>query len=154
MTKINVPEAVHKLAVPITDRLGYELVEVEFVKEGTGWYLRIFIDKPGGVSIDDCQTVSEELSALLDESAPIERAYFLEVSSPGIDRPLKTERDFEKYKGGDVELKLFTPINGSKEFEGKLEGLDNGMILISDGKNSVMKFEKSNVAIIRRAIKF
>lgn len=156
MSRKNVREEAHKLVLPITDRLGYELVEVEYVKEGTGWYLRIFIDKdePGGVSIDDCQAVSEELGDLLDKSDLIENAYFLEISSPGIDRPLKTERDFAKSAGKEVELKLFAPINGSREFKGTLQGLENGDILILDEKNKLMKFEKNNVAVIRRTIKF
>lgn len=156
MAKISVQETVQKIALPITEKLGFELVEVEYVKEGSGWYLRIFIDKdsPGGVSIDDCQAVSEEISTILDKKDIIESAYYLEVSSPGIDRPLKTERDFEKNIGREVELKLFAPINEIKEFTGILKGFENGVISIADEKNNVSEFEKSSVAIIRRTIKF
>lgn len=142
------------LAAPITERLGYELVDVEFVKEGAGWYLRIYIDKPEGVTLDDCQAVSEELGVLLDKADPIDRAYYLEVSSPGLDRPLKRDRDFEKYKGQDVDIKLYEPLNGVKDYTGRLEGLIDGKIVITDAKNKTMEFEKNIVAIVRRTIKF
>ncbi len=154
MAKKDVKEIAFELAIPIIDRLGYEPVDVEFVKEGSGWYLRVFIDKPGGVTLDDCQAVSEELSAMLDKADPIDRAYYLEVSSPGLDRPLKKDSDFVKYKGEDVELKLYEPLDGMKEFSGKLEGLIDGKIVISDEKNKTMEFDKSIVAVVRRTIKF
>lgn len=151
--KKNIQQAISDLVVPITDELKYELVDVEFVKEGANWYLRVYIDKPGGITIDDCQAVSERLSDLLDKKDPIEQSYFLEVSSPGLDRPLKTERDFVKYKGEEVEVKLFQPVDGNKIFEGELVGLrDGSVVILQDGKE--LSFEREKTAIIRRVIKF
>ncbi|MHB8065446.1 MAG: ribosome maturation factor RimP, partial [Ruminiclostridium sp.] len=108
---------------------------------------------PGGISIDDCQAVSEKISEILDEKDPIEQFYYLEVSSPGLERPLKTERDFIKYKGELVEVKVFQPINGKKIFEGELIGLIEDMIVINQGGNNI-EFEKDKVTRVKRAIKF
>jgi ribosome maturation factor RimP len=153
IVKKNIQQAISDLVAPIADELSYELVDVEFVKEGANWYLRVYIDKPGGITIDDCQAVSERLSDLLDKEDPIEQSYFLEVSSPGLDRPLKTERDFVKYKGEEVEVKLFQPIDGNKIFEGELIGLVDGrVVILQDGKE--LSFEKEKTAIVRRVIKF
>jgi ribosome maturation factor RimP len=151
--KINIQQVITELAAPIVEGLNYELVDVEFVKEGANWYLRIYIDKPGGISIDDCQAVSEKMSEILDKRDPIEQGYYLEVSSPGLERPLKTERDFIKYKGELVEVKVFQPIDGKKVFEGELVGLIEDMIVISQDGNNI-GFEKDKVAIVKRAFKF
>ena len=153
MAKKRIEEQVEEMLLPVTEGFGYELVDVEFVKEGKNWYLRAYIDKPGGVNIDDCQKVSQVLSDFLDESDPIKQSYFLEVSSPGLERPLKKERDFEKCEGCEVEVRLFNPLNGSKSFEGELIGLSDGIIGIktSDG---IMNFEKNKVALVKRIIKF
>lgn len=151
--KINIAQVIAELAKPIVEDLNYELVDVEFVKEGANWYLRIYIDKSGGIGIDDCQTVSERISNILDEKDPIEQSYYLEVSSPGLERPLKTERDFIKYKGELVEIKVFQPIDGKKLFEGELVGLIDGNIVINQDGNS-LEFEKNKVAIVKRAVKF
>ncbi len=151
--KINIQQVITELATPIVEGLNYELVDVEFIKEGASWYLRIYIDKPGGINIDDCQAVSEKISEILDEKDPIEQSYYLEVSSPGLERPLKTERDFIKYKGELVEVKVFQPINGKKIFEGELIGLIEGKIVISQDGNNIV-FERDKVAIVKRAIKF
>ena len=151
--KINIQQVITELAKPIVEGLNYELVDVEFIKEGANWYLRIYIDKPGGINIDDCQTVSEKISDILDKEDPIEQSYYLEVSSPGLERPLKTERDFIKYKGELVEVKVFQPIDGKKIFEGELIGLIEGKIVISQNGNNI-EFEKDKVAIVKRAIKF
>ena len=151
--KINIQQAITELAKPIVEDLNYELVDVEFVKEGANWYLRIFIDKSGGIGIDDCQAVSERISDILDEKDPIEQSYYLEVSSPGLERPLKTERDFIKYKGELVEIKVFQPIDGKKIFEGELVGLIDGKIVINQ-EGKTLEFEKNKVAIVKRAVKF
>ena len=151
--KKNVQQEIMELAAPVVEALNFELVDVEFVKEGANWYLRIYIDKPGGISIDDCQAVSEQISDILDKKDPIEQSYYLEVSSPGLERPLKTERDFIKYKGELVEVKVYQPIDGKKIFEGELVGLIDNKIIISDAGNNI-EFEKDKVAIIKRAIKF
>ena len=110
MAKRKVEDLVTELVLPIVEKNSFELVDVEFVKEGANWFLRVYIDKEGGITLDDCQIVSEELSVLLDEKDPINRRYFLEVSSPGIERPLKKDRDFERFKGSLVKVKTFNAI--------------------------------------------
>lgn len=153
MSRKKVEELVTDMATKVVDEYGFELVDVEFVKEGNNWYLRIYIDKPGGIMIDDCQVVSERISDMLDEADPIKQSYFLEVSSPGLDRPLKKESDFKRYKGQDVEVKLYEPYNGEKFFEGELVGLIDGNIVINTQQGE-LAFEKDKVAIVKRAIKF
>lgn len=151
--KKNIQQTVTELVSPVVENLNYELVDVEYVKEGANWYLRVYIDKPGGISIDDCQAVSEQVSELLDKNDPIDQSYYLEVSSPGLDRPLKTEKDFTKYKGELVEVKVFQPIDGKKIFEGELVGLmDNFIVINQDGHD--VQFERDKVAVVKRVIKF
>jgi ribosome maturation factor RimP len=153
MAKRKVEDVVLELAKPIIDRNNFELVEIEFKKEGADWYLRLYIDKEGGITIDDCESVSRELSDLLDEADPIEQSYIFEVSSPGIDRPLKTDRDYEKNNGKPVEVKLFSPLEGKKAIEGILKGHNKEIVEIeADGKE--MQIEKSSIALIRPVIKF
>lgn len=151
--KKNIQQTVTELVSPIVEELNYELVDVEYLKEGANWYLRVYIDKPGGISIDDCQAVSEQVSDLLDKNDPIDQSYYLEVSSPGLDRPLKTERDFIKYNGELVEVKVFQPIDGKKIFEGELVGLKDNFIIINQDGHDV-QFERDKVAIVKRVIKF
>jgi len=153
MAKRKVEDIVYDLAKPITDRNSFELVEVEYKKEGADWYLRVYIDKEGGITIDDCQSVSEELSDLLDEADPIDQSYIFEVSSPGIDRPLRTDRDYDKNNGKEVEVKLFSPLDGKKAFEGILKGHTPEKVEIEvDGKG--IQLDKSTIALIRPVIKF
>lgn len=153
MAKRKVEDIVFDLAKPITDRNNFELVEIEYKKEGADWYLRVYIDKEGGITIDDCESVSRELSDLLDEADPIEQSYIFEVSSPGVDRPLKTDRDYEKNNGKPVEVKLFSPLEGKKALEGILKGHSKDTVEIeADGKE--MQIEKSSIALIRPLIKF
>ena len=115
MAKPNNTEAkVLPILEPIIAEKGLELVDLEFVKEGVNWYLRVYIDKDGGVNIDDCEAVSRALEVKLDEKDPIEQAYILEVSSPGIDRPLKKDADFVKYQGEIIDVKLYKAQDGSK----------------------------------------
>ena len=154
MAQKKIEETVAGLALPIVERLKFELVDVEFIKEGTNWYLRAYIDKPGGVTIDDCQSVSEELSKKLDDADPIKQGYFLEVSSPGLERPLKKDRDFEKFKGEQVEVKLFQPLNGKKVFEGQLAGLIDNKVVIKPNDKETLEFERDKVSLVRRVIKF
>jgi ribosome maturation factor RimP len=152
--KKRIEDIAAELAAPIVERLGFELVDVEFLKEGANWYLRVFIDKQGGIAIDDCQAVSEELSDKLDETDPIKQSYILEVSSPGLERPLKKDSDFEKYKGEEVEVKLFQPFEGKKSYIGELLGLNGTKIGIRQGKGAEIEFERSDVASVKRVIKF
>lgn len=120
---MKIADTVRSLAEPVIERLnaGIELLEAEYVKEGSDWYLRLYIDKQGGITLDDCQLVSEALNDLLDEADVIKGKYLFEVSSPGLDRPLKTDRDFERYQGEDVEVHLMrgpTAANFYREIKG------------------------------------
>lgn len=154
MAKKKVENIVTDIAQPIVQAYSFELVDVEFLKEGANWYLRVYIDKPGGITIDDCQAVSERLSDELDRVDPIKQSYFLEVSSPGLDRPLKKERDFEKYRGELVEVKLFEAVDGKKLYEGELVGLIDNRVVISLGQDRTVGFDKDKVASVKRTVKF
>lgn len=129
-----------------------ELVDVDYVRE-RDWYLRVYLDKPGGVDLDDCQMVSEKLSAVLDEKDPITENYLLEVSSPGLDRVLKKDKDLIRYNGRDVDIQLFKPVNGSKQFTGALEGFTDTTIDFTINGES-MTFERSAIAQIRLHLDF
>jgi len=143
---------VGNLILPVLDGLGYELVDIEFKKEGSQWHLRIYIDKPEGINLEDCEKVSYEISDLLDEADPIEQSYILEVSSPGLDRPLKKPRDYERAKGTLVEVKLYKAIDGKKNFEGILEGLvGDELHLIADNQEHVFKIDE--IALVKPVIK-
>jgi ribosome maturation factor RimP len=130
---------VRQLVEPLVTGLGLELVDVEYVKEGPHWYLRIYIDKDGGVDIDDCATASHKISEILDRENPIPQAYMLEVSSPGIERPLRKREDYEKFKGELVSVYVSEPYQGFSCFTGNLIGL------IED--NVVLEYEGQKIAI-------
>ncbi|PLS06552.1 ribosome maturation factor RimP [Neobacillus cucumis] len=152
-----VTEVVEELAAPIFQELGLELVEIEYVKEGKSWFLRVYIDKETGVDIEDCGIVSERLSEKLDEVDPIPHNYFLEVSSPGAERPLKKAKDFEKAIGKNVFIKTYEPIDGENKFEGMLVGFDGQQVVveikIKTRKKSIeIPYEK--VASARLAVTF
>ncbi|HBG0491973.1 ribosome maturation factor RimP [Clostridioides difficile] len=152
--KKNLEATIEEIVTKITDEHGFEMVDVEYVKEAGEYYLRVYIDKEEGISLNECELVSRELSPILDEKDPIKENYFLEVSSPGLDRALKKDRDFVRYQGRDVDLKLYKPLNGCKQFEGELVGLteDNNIKIIANGKE--IEFNRKDVAIVRLAIKF
>jgi len=120
LPKVNISNLFTKLTEPVIVENGMELVDVEFVKEGTNHYLRLFIDKEGGINLDDCEKISHIVSDLLDKEDPIEQAYFLEVSSPGVERPLKKAKDFLKYEGHRVIVKTFSAFEEKKKHQGKL----------------------------------
>lgn len=145
---------VEEMAMPVIKSEDYELVDVEYVKEGKDWFLRIYIDKPGGVNIDDCQKVSVYVGEKLDEADIIKDNYYLEVSSPGLDRKLKKEKDFETFEGRDVELSLYKPIDGEKHFEGELVGLFEGDLIKINSNGNILEFNRKDVAVIRLAVKF
>ncbi|WP_337937382.1 ribosome maturation factor RimP [Anaerotignum faecicola] len=129
-------------------------IDKEVVKEGVNWYLRVYIDKDGGVNIDDCEAVSRALEVKLDEKDPIEQAYILEVSSPGIDRPLKKDADFVKYQGEIIDVKLYKAQDGSKQYQGRLLGLEDGVLSIEEENGNVVKFEQKDIASVRLAVIF
>jgi len=131
---------VRQLTEPIVTQLGLELVDVEYVKEGAHWYLRIYIDKDGGVEVDDCAEVSHKVSEILDRENPIPQTYMLEVSSPGIERPLRKREDYEKYKGELVSIYTTEQVQGYSRFSGHLLGLDND--------NIVLEYEGQEIIIL------
>ena len=139
---------------PIVEEYGFELVDVEYVKEGSTWYLRAYIDKPGGICIDDCEAVSRRLSDILDEKDYIDDAYILEVSSPGLGRPLRKERDFRRSLGEEVEVRTYRMIEKQKEFTGILKEYDEKTVTIEEDGGNVRIFEKSDIALIRLAFDF
>lgn len=154
MAKSNTETKVLPLLTPIVEELHLELVDLEFVKEGANWYLRVYIDKEGGVNIDDCEAVSRALEKKLDETDPIEQAYVLEVSSPGLDRPLKKDADFEKFVGEIIDIKLYQAKDGKKQYQGKLLGLNDGVISIEEDDKTVREFIKKDTADVRLAVIF
>ena len=143
-----------KLLIPIMEANGFELVDVEYVKEAGNWYLRAYIDKPGGITVDDCEVVNRELGDLLDRDDFIDESYILEVSSPGLGRPLKKERDFIRSKGEEVEIRTYRMVDRQKEFRGVLKAWDKDTVTIEyeDGQEQV--FERDNIALIRLAFDF
>ena len=154
MAKEQVENLVEKLVTDIIQDSVLELVDVEYVKE-RDWYLRVFLDKPGGVEVEDCQGVSEQLEDKLDQLDPIKESYYLEVSSPGLDRPLKKERDFVRHKGDKVEVHTFLPMDGKKMLVGTLLGLsEDGQIQLSiiDGTQVVIPRDKAS--LIRLHLEF
>ena len=143
-----------ELITPIVEANGFELVDVEYVKEGGTWYLRAYIDKPGGIMVDDCEVVSRELSDILDEKDFIDEAYILEVSSPGLGRPLKKEKDFARSLGEEVEVRTYRAIDRQKEFIGILKDYDKDTVTIEYEDGETMTFDKADIALIRLAFDF
>lgn len=143
-----------QLLEPIIQENNFELVDVEYVKEGSNWYLRAFIDKEGGITVDDCEVVSRQLSDLLDEKDFIPDAYILEVSSPGLGRQLKKEKDFARNIDKEVEIKLYKALNKQKEYIGFLVGYDDENFTIELEDESTIDIPRSNVALIRLAFDF
>ncbi|MBP1968067.1 ribosome maturation factor RimP [Virgibacillus natechei] len=146
-----------ELLQPILENKNLDLVDIEYVKEGKNWFLRIYIDKSGGVDITECGDVSEELSEKLDEIDPIQENYFLEVSSPGVERPLKTKEDFEMNIDKNIFVKLYEPIEGEKEYEGILKAFTNDMLTIEykvKTRNKQVEIPYNKVAKARLAVMF
>ncbi|MCX7773101.1 MAG: ribosome maturation factor RimP [Clostridia bacterium] len=154
MAKTSIAEIVASLALPIVEEAGCELVDVEFVKEGGSYFLRVYIDKPGGITLDDCESVSRPLNDLIDEKDPITHAYYLEVSSPGLERPLKKPKDFEKAIGSAVEVKLFKALNNTKTYVGDLVSCDGINLSIKLEKEEILTIPMDQVAKVKRVIKF
>lgn len=155
MSKKEMYEArTEELITPILDRRNFELVDVEYVKEGSTWYLRVYIDKEGGITSDDCADVSREMNEILDREDYVEGSYTFEVSSPGLGRPLKKEKDYIRSMGKELEIRTYRAIDREKEFYGILKAYDADTVTIEqeDGKERV--FEKSNIALIRLAFDF
>lgn len=143
-----------ELLIPILEKYEFELVDVEYVKEAGTWYLRAYIDKPGGIAINDCEVVSRELSDLLDHKDFIDDSYILEVSSPGLGRPLKKERDFARSIGAEVEIRTYRMVEGRKEFTGVLEEYDSESVTVSYEDGTKQNFDRKEIALIRLAFDF
>lgn len=139
---------------PIVDANGFELVDVEYVKEGGSWYLRAYIDKPGGITVDDCELVSRAANDILDEQDFVEESYIFEVSSPGLGRPLKKEKDFVRSIGEEVEIRTFRAIERQKEFYGILKAFDKESVTIVMEDESEMQIARADIALIRLAFDF
>ncbi|CAM3403064.1 ribosome maturation factor RimP [Brevibacillus invocatus] len=132
-----VTDIVTELVTPIVSEMGLELVDIEYKKEGSNWFLRVFIDNEvGNIDIDDCALVSEKLSQKLDETDPIPTAYFLEVSSPGAERPLRNDKDFKKAVGKHVNITTKEPIEGASQFEGELLSFEDGKLTVKEAKKT------------------
>ncbi len=155
-------EQTEKLLQPIIDENNFEIVDVEYVKEGGNWFLRAYIDKEGGITIDDCELVSRALSDLLDKEDFIPDSYILEVSSPGLGRQLKKDKDFKRSIGKEVEIKLYKPVTiiegkkeiSTKELIGVLEEFDGETLTISFDEEETMKLLRTNIAIVKLALDF
>ena len=139
---------------PILERNNFELVDVEYVKEGSAWYLRAYIDKEGGIAVDDCEVISRKLSDWLDKEDFIDDSYILEVSSPGLGRPLKKEKDYVRSMGREVEVRLYKAIDRQKEFTGTLSAYDDKTVTLTMEDGSEAVFEKADIALIRLALDF
>lgn len=150
-----ITELVAELAAPVVESAGCSLWDVEYVREAGAWYLRLYIDKDGGVDILDCEKVSRAVEPLLDEADPIEGSYTFEVSSAGAERPLKRPSDFARFLGSPVAVKLYQNKNGRKEFAGHLKAYDEttGAVTVTIGKEDVV-FAKSEVALVRLRVEF
>lgn len=143
-----------ELLIPIVESHGFELVDVEYVKEGGTWYLRAYIDKPGGIAVDDCELVSRAFSDILDEKDYIEDSYIFEVSSPGLGRPLKKEKDFKRSLGEEVEIRTYRAVEKQKEFIGILTDYDKDTVTIEMEDETKRTFERGEIALIRLAFDF
>ena len=155
MSKASVYEAKKEsIIMPILDRMNFELVDVEYVKEGGTWYLRAYIDKEGGITVNDCEDVAREMNVLLDEEDFIPDAYVFEVSSPGVGRPLKKEKDYIRNMGKELEIRTYKAINRCKEFYGLLRAYDKDTVTIETEDGETIIFNKSEIALIRQAIDF
>ena len=153
MAKSRVVSAVEEMATPVLDEMSIELVDIVYIKEGGGWFLRIFIDKPGGVGLEDCRRVSEQIDPLLDEHNPIPHSYTLEVSSPGLERPLKKPADYGRFTGSKIRLNTFVPVEGRRKFKGVLVASDNHSVTLdTEGNRVVIPMEQ--VASARLAAEF
>jgi ribosome maturation factor RimP len=155
----NVVETVKQVVAPILEKHSFYLFDVEFVKENKSWYLRVYIDKKGGITIDDCVLVSDELSEKLDamEPDPIPQAYFLEVSSPGAERPLRNDEELKQAVGEYIHVSLYKNLNGNKTFEGTLKSLDDDVLTLQNdkwGKQDTLEIPRNLIAKSRLAIQF
>lgn len=143
-----------ELIQPIVDSYQFELVDVEYVKEGSDWYLRAYIDKEGGITVNDCELVARQMNEILDKEDYVEGSYIFEVSSPGLGRPLKKEKDYIRAMGKNLEIRTYRAINHEKEFYGILTAYDEQTVTLTDDAGEQMVFDKKDIALIRLAFDF
>ena len=151
--QMKVTELVEKLARPIVEENGCQLWDVEYVREGSEYFLRLYLDKEGGVDINDCERISRAMDPILDEKDPIPTSYHFEVCSAGLERALKRPSDFERFMGSAITVKLYRPRNGLKEIPCVLTGYEDGKVTVTAGKETIT-FEKSEVALVRLRVEF
>ena len=150
---MKVTELVEKLAKPVVEENGCQLWDVEYVREGSEYFLRLYLDKEGGVDINDCEAISRAVDPILDEKDPIQGSYHFEVCSAGLERVLKRPSDFERFMGSNITVKLYRPRNGLKEIPCVLKGYEDGKVTVEAGKET-LTFEKSEVALVRLRVEF
>ena len=150
---MKITEQVEAFAKPVVEQHGCSLWDVEYVREGSERFLRLYIEKEGGVDSTDCEAISRAVDPILDEKDPIQESYHFEVCSAGLERALKRPSDFERFMGSPITLKLYRPHNGLKEFPGVLRGYEDGRVTVECGKETVT-FEKSQVALVRLRVEF
>lgn len=154
MEKERVAQKVAQAAAPLAEAMGLELVDVELVKEGAHWYLRVFIDRPEGVDLESCQRLSRQLDAWLDRQNLIRHSYHLEVSSPGLERPLKKESDFVRFQGRKALVTTYAPLDGAREFRGELAGVEDGSVLLKLDDGGMRRIPFQMVASARLTFEF
>lgn len=147
-------EKTEEFLLPILEKNQFELVDVEYVKEGSTWYLRAYIEKEGGITVNDCELVAREMNEILDREDYIEDSYIFEVSSPGLLRPLKKEKDYVRNMGKPIEIRTYRAIDHKKEFEGCLKAYDADSVTITDEDGEDIIFAKKDIALIRQAFDF
>lgn len=147
-------EKTEKWILPILEKNHFELVDVEYVKEGSIWYLRAYIDKEGGITVNDCETVAREMNEILDREDYVEDSYVFEVSSPGLGRPLKKEKDYIRNMGKKIEIRTYRAINRQKEFVGTLKEYDANTVTITNEDGEDVVFERADIALVRQALDF
>ena len=150
---MKVTELIEKLAQPVVQAHGCSLWDVEYVREGTEYFLRLYLDKEGGVDITDCEAISRAMDPILDDKDPIQNSYHFEVCSAGLERALKRPGDFQRFMGSPITVKLYRPRNGVKELPCVLRGYEDGKITVEAGKETIV-FEKSQVALVRLRVEF
>ena len=154
MSRKEVLKKLRGICNSIAEDLDYELVDLEYVKENGRYFLRVYIHKDGGVDLEDCQKMSKNLSEKLDQEDPIRDTYYLEVSSPGLDRPLKSDKDLKRSIESDIEIKLYSPFDGKKDYEGKLIYFDSDSIKIEKDNQKIVEIPRESISMIRLSVKF